>query len=159
MGYDEELKKALHEKKIRKALSDNVNIKYPRFIVHSLQWVSVGYSSALFFGGKKVGKEILAPELKSKDIKDVLKDVGSFFESQGVGKFEIKEITDASITVRIKDSTTSYGMAPVGKPVCFFEAGIIAGIVEGRLGKNVVVNEVLCGGLGDDVDEFLIKLK
>ncbi len=55
------------------------------------------------------------------------------------------------------ESSTSYGMEKIGKPVCFFEAGLIAGILEAKLKKKVTVTEVLCGGLGDKVDEFLIK--
>ena len=158
MGFKEELSRSLETRKVRKKGSDNVNLRLPRTIIHSLQWISVGYSSALYFGGKKFGKEIISKEIKGKDVKSILKEIGSFFNSQGVGKFQVKEISEKTATVRIIESYNSFAVGKIGKPICFFEAGIIAGILEGKLKKNITVNEVLCGGLGDEVDEFLIKL-
>ncbi len=157
MGFKESLEKTVKEKKIRKKMSDNVNVKFPRLLINSLQWISVGYSSALYFAGKKLGKEILHKDVSGKDLKSSLNGIAKLFKSYGIGTLEIKEM-EKNVSVVLKDSVTSYKLQKVGRPVCFFEAGMIAGILEVKLNKKVTVTEVLCGGLGDEVDEFLVKI-
>lgn len=157
MGFEEALIKTVKQKKIRKTMEDSVDMKYPRLIINSLQWISSGYSSALYFAGKKLGKDILSKEIASRNIKDVLKDIVRIFKEYGIGTVEIKEMEENNASIILKESVSSYGMKEIGKPICFFESGLIAGIVEGCINKKVTVNEVLCGGLGDEYDEFLIR--
>jgi predicted hydrocarbon binding protein len=157
LGFKEALDKTAKEKKIRKKMSDNVSLKYSRLLTTSLQWVSVGYSSALYFAGKKLGKEVLAKEVDGKDLKSSLNGIIKLFKEYGIGLLEIKEM-EKNVSVVLKDSVSGYKLDKIGRPVCFFECGLIAGILEAKLNKNVTVTEVLCGGLGDDVDEFLIKM-
>lgn len=157
MGFEEELKKVLKAGKIRKTLGDKVDIKYMRSLIHSLQWISVGYSSALYFAGKKVGKEILSKDIKGSDLKTILKEIQDFFKNFGIGNIEISEIGERTV-LRLKECSTCFHMEEVGKTICYFEAGLISGILEGKLNKKVLVNETLCGGLGDEVDEFVVKI-
>nr|WP_317852618.1 V4R domain-containing protein [Methanothermococcus thermolithotrophicus] len=42
----------------------------------------------------------------------------------------------------------------MGQPVCFFEAGIIAGCLENILNKEVKVTETKCHASGEDYCEF-----
>jgi len=158
MKFEDEIKKLIKKGKIRKTIPDKVDIKLFRILVHSLQWVSVGYASALYFAGKKLGKEIISQEVKGNDVKKILQEIGKFFQKYGVGKLEIKEIKESDAVVRLKEGSTSYHMEPIGKPVCFFESGLIAGVLEGKLKKKVAVNETMCGGLGDEEDEFKIRI-
>jgi len=65
---------------------------------------------------------------------------------------------EKNVSVVLKESATAHKIGKIGRPVCFFESGLIAGILEAKLRKRVTVTEVLCGGLGDDVEEFLIKI-
>ena len=148
MGFDGELKNILNKK----------TKNFPRTLVLGLQWVSVGYSSALYFAGKKFGKETVAPTIKSNDLKGILKDAGTVFKSLGIGTLGIKEAQENRAVLTLKNGTTAHGMSSVGKPICFFECGLIAGILEGRLKKNVTVNETMCGGLGDSEEEFIVKM-
>jgi len=157
-GFEEELKRILVKEKIRAQLDDVTNIKSPRTLALSVQWISVGYASALYFAGKKLGTNILAKELKGSDIKSILQSLGVLIKDLGIGNFEIVSVGDKKSVARINDSMTAYGMKPVGKAVCYFESGLIAGVLEGKLGKKVTVNETLCGGLGDQTEEFLIRI-
>ncbi|MFQ6020989.1 MAG: V4R domain-containing protein [Candidatus Aenigmatarchaeota archaeon] len=152
-----ELKKSLKKGKIRKVMPDKVDLKLYRTLIHSLQWISVGYSSALYFAGKKLGKEIISEDIKGKDIKAILKEIASLFRKYGIGKIESKEVEEKRAVVQLKESASSYNMDPIGKTICFFEAGLIAGILEEKLKKKVTVRETRCGGLGDEVDEFVIR--
>lgn len=152
MAFEKELKDL-----IKKGNSGKVSVKTYRMVIHGLQDVSVGYSSALYFAGKKIAMDILSEYIKGDDVKTVINSLNVFFKKEGIGSLQIKEITDNSATVVLKNSASSHKMIPIGKPVCYFEGGLIAGSLEKRLKKRVLVNEVLCGGLGDDVDEFMIK--
>jgi predicted hydrocarbon binding protein len=158
MGFEKDLEVSLEKKKIRKTMPDKVDIKLYRTLVHSLQWVSVGYASALYFAGKKLGSEIISKHIKGNDIKTVMKGIVELFKTYEVGKLEITETSDKRNIAQLKDCATCYHMESIGKPVCFFEAGLIAGILEAKLKKKVVVNETLCGGLGDEIDEFNIRI-
>lgn len=148
--------KALREL-IKKGGKGKVSVSAYRMVIQGLQEVSVGYSSALYFAGKKIAMDILSDYTKGNDMKSIINGLNAFFKKEGLGTLEIKEISEKSVSIILKSSASSHGMLPIGKPVCFFEAGLIAGTIEKKMGRKVIVNEVLCGGLGDDVDEFLVK--
>jgi predicted hydrocarbon binding protein len=156
--FEEELRRILTKETIRKEIGDQINIKSPRTLALSIQWISVGYASALYFAGKKLGTSIIAKEIGGKTIEEVLAEIGKLINTIGIGKFNVVEVGNGKCRVRIDQSATAYGMKPVGKPVCFFESGLIAGVLEGKIGKKVTVNEVLCGGLGDTTEEFLVRI-
>ena len=148
MGFDKELSDIVKKK----------NKNYARTIALGLQWVSVGYSSALYFAGKKIGKEIVSKELKGADAKTVLKEVVQTFKSLGIGNLSVKSVEEKKAVLVLKKGTTASGIAKVGKTVCYFEAGLISGILEGRLKKSITVTETRCGGLGHPEEEFMVKL-
>jgi len=133
------------------------NSNLPRSLVLGLQWVSLGYSSALYFAGKKIGKEIASNEIKNKEPKEVFKGTIKVFKNMGLGSLSIKSVKEKNAVLILKDGTTAHGMARIGKTVCYFEAGLISGILEAKIKKVVNVSEVSCGGLGDSIEEFVVK--
>lgn len=155
MGFEDELRDAIKMTKKRK--KDQISIWVPRMLVNSLQWISVGYCSALYFAGKKVGKEIISKEVKGSSMKDILKEIKEIFKKFGIGEIEVVEITDKKCILHLKECYACFHIQHMGRPICFFESGLIAGIIEAKTKKNVVVTETMCGGLGDEMDEFLIK--
>jgi predicted hydrocarbon binding protein len=55
---------------------------------------------------------------------------------------------------------TCSGLSPVGRTLCHFEGGLIAGVVETILGKPVQAKEVSCiGGLGDSTCGFDLQVR
>ncbi len=157
LNIEEELGRMLKKERIRKEMPDTVNMKLPRVLVQSLQWISVGYASALYFAGKKLGDTILAKQLPG-GLNPALKAISGIFMDMGMGRLEVVDASAAKAIVRLYEGSTAYGMKPINKPVCFFEAGIIAGVLENKLEKRVMVNEVLCGGLGDNCEEFVVRI-
>lgn len=157
LAIEDELGRILKKERVRKKLPDTVNLKLPRVLIQSLQWISVGYASALYFAGKKLGSTIIAKKMPG-GLQRTLDAIGSIFMDMGLGKLEVTESSAAKAIVRLYEGSTAYGMRPINKPVCFFEAGIIAGVLEGKLAKKVMVNEVLCGGLGDAYEEFVVRI-
>lgn len=158
LAIEDELKRIIKKERIRKELPDTVNLKLPRALIQSLQWISVGYASALYFAGKKLGSSIIAGELPDGRLTSILGGIGGLFNNLGIGRLEVVEAGKTKAIVRLYESSTAYGMRPINKPVCFFESGIIAGVLENRLKVPVMVNEVLCGGLGDKYEEFVVRI-
>lgn len=157
LSIEDELGRMLKKERIRKDLPDTVSIKLPRVLIQSLQWISVGYASALYFAGKKLGETVISKKLPG-GLQPMLKSIGGVFLDLGLGKLEIVEASTAKAVVRLYEGSTAYGMKPINKPVCFFESGLMAGAIGGKLEKNVMVSEVLCGGLGDGYEEFVIRI-
>lgn len=134
------------------------NILSKRAIIYSLEWLSVGYFSALYMAGKKFAKHSLADRIKGR-VKDSNEFLIKFFGDMGFGKLRIVNTNSSRFVYRLEHCATCWKMAPVGKQVCFFEAGMIAGILEAKTGKRVTVQETLCGGLGDECDEFIARVE
>lgn len=158
LAIEDELGRVLKKERVRKQLPDTVNLKLPRALVQSLQWISVGYASALYFAGKKFGAAIIAQKLPDTKLTTVFAALGKLFSDLGIGRLELIEASRTKAIVRLYESATAYGMRPINKPVCFFESGLLAGVLESKLKTRITVNEVMCGGLGDECEEFVIKI-
>ena len=110
-----------------------------------------GASAISYYAGKKLGHEL---NLKTLD------EFLELCQQLKIGIIEIPEMTDTHIHVDIYECVTCSGMDPVGRPVCHFEGGLIAGVVETITGKSVKAKEVTCiGGLGDDTCGYDLVIK
>ena len=72
----------------------------------------------------------------------------------GIGEIVITDMSDEKIIFRLFDCFTCTDMKHLGKPICYFEAGILAGAVSSIRKQNMDANEVKCNALGDDFCEF-----
>jgi len=171
---EKELKDIVEEKPVkikRKELGDMVDIRLLRMIIFSLQWVSVGYQSALRLAGMKFGRR-LGESSEKTELSLVLEEIKKVIESLNGGKVEIK-ITPVlkSAELRISESSLTAGVPDVLQNLCFFEEGFIEGYLDGVISKKgalaivggekgltkVRVEEKKCVGLGDDFCGFLIR--
>ncbi len=77
-----------------------------------------------------------------------------------IGVIKVPELTQTRIHVDVYECVTCSGLARVGRVLCHFEGGLIAGAVEGILQRRARARETTCiGGLGDDACGFEIDLK
>ncbi len=77
-----------------------------------------------------------------------------------VGVIQVPVMTDHRIHVDVYECVTCSGLAPVGRALCHFEGGLVAGAVESILKKRTRAIEVTCiGGLGHDRCGFDLELK
>lgn len=108
--------------------------------------MGTGASAISYYAGKKLG---LA--LQFTKVEDFL----ALCEQLKVGRIEIPLLTNERIHVDVYECVTCSGLSPVGRCLCHFEGGFIAGAVEGILGKKVQAREITCiGGLGDETCGF-----
>lgn len=129
-----------------------------KLLIYSLEWLSVGYFSALYMAGKKLAKNSLVEKIESNDMVDVNKFLENFFVKACIGKLKLVGVSDQRYVYRLEECNTCRDIRPVGREICYFEAGIIAGVLEAKLKKRVVIRETLCGGLGDDYCEFIARV-
>jgi len=110
-----------------------------------------GASAVSYYAGKKLGKE-----LGIKTLDELL----ALCAQLKMGIVKVPEITDSHIHVDVHECVTCSGMEPVGRPICHFEGGLIAGAVENISGKKVEAKEVSCiGGLGDETCGFDLSIR
>ncbi|XRO74804.1 V4R domain-containing protein [Methanocaldococcus sp. 28A] len=104
--------------------------------------ISMGSCGIVYHAGKKIGKT-----LKLETLDDFL----DWIEKHKIGIPEVN-----GNVVKIYECVTCSGIPKIGKPVCHFEGGLIAGFLEKLWNKKVLAKEVKCWGLGDEVCEFKI---
>ncbi len=110
-----------------------------------------GASGTAYVAGKKLGLN-----LGLKTLPDFL----NLCSSLKIGIIEVPVLTEHQIHVDVYECVTCSGMETVGRAICHFEGGLIAGVVESILHKRTRALEVTCiGGLGDKACGFDLELK
>ncbi|MBU2831069.1 MAG: V4R domain-containing protein [Acidithiobacillus ferriphilus] len=83
-----------------------------------------------------------------------LKDLSQFVElceQLKIGVVKTGENDKGQLHIDVYECVTCSGMEPVGRTLCSFEGGLIAGVAEGIFKNKVNVREVTCiGGLGHE---------
>lgn len=101
-----------------------------------------GAAGTAYVAGKKLG---VALGLTSLDA------LLSVCNSLSLGIIKVPVLTESRIYVEVYECVTCSGMRPVGRTLCQFEAGIVAGAVQTITGKSTRAKELTCiGGLGHD---------
>ncbi|AGF55880.1 transcriptional regulator with PAS, ATPase and Fis domain [Clostridium saccharoperbutylacetonicum] len=72
----------------------------------------------------------------------------------GIGNARINLISYEKIVIQLYECFTCKDMKYTGKPVCFFEGGLLAGAVSTICGQDMDAIEVCCNTLGDSYCEF-----
>lgn len=110
-----------------------------------------GASGAAYLAGKKLGISLGLTNLE--DFLQLCKDLN-------IGIIEVPVLTETKIHVDVYECVTCSGLKPVGRPICHFEGGLIAGAVQTITGRSVRAREVSCiGGLGDKTCGFDIDIE
>lgn len=110
-----------------------------------------GAAGTAYVAGKKLG---LSLGLTSMD---------AFLElcaALKIGIIKVPELTHSRIQVDVFECVTCSGLERVGRVLCHFEGGLIAGAVEAILKRRSRAHEITCiGGLGDEACGFKIELR
>jgi predicted hydrocarbon binding protein len=110
-----------------------------------------GAAGTAYIAGKKLGASL---GLTSLD------DFLGLCHALKVGVIKVPVLTDTRIRVDVYECVTCSGMVPVGRTLCHFEGGLIAGAVGTILNKKTRAIETTCiGGLGDEACGFDLALK
>lgn len=109
-----------------------------------------GAAGPAYIAGKRLGRSLGLPNLESflqlcADLK--------------IGTIKVPKMDDDAMYIDVFECVTCAGMETVGRKLCAFEGGLIAGVVEGVVKRPVTVSEVTCiGGLGHKSCGFDVKI-
>lgn len=110
-----------------------------------------GAAGTAYVAGKKLGMGLGLKKLE--DFLQLCADLK-------VGIIKVPVLSESKIHVDVYECITCAGMTTVGRVLCHFEGGLIAGVVESVLHKKTRAEEVTCiGGLGDSACGFDLVFK
>ena len=137
---------------LRPTLGDNAGVALYRLLrlVALEDIIGRGAAGTAYVAGKKLGQSL------------GLTSLDAFLElctALKIGVIEVPVLTESLIHVDVYECVTCAGLATVGRTLCHFEGGLIAGAVESIVKKRAKAHEVTCiGGLGHDACGFDIEL-
>ncbi|MFO8110223.1 MAG: V4R domain-containing protein [Thermoplasmata archaeon] len=120
-----------------------------RYGLHSL---GLDLDPALKEMGRDAGLS-LAEYFSSNDLEELIREIGEFWESNGLGKVSVPDRE----TILVHDCFDCGGMPEVDHELCSLDEGLLEGIIEGRLGLRVEIQERECSGTGADHCRFQIR--
>ena len=140
-------------KVVRPTLGDNAGIALYRLLrlVALEDIIGRGAAGTAYLAGKKLGHSLGLTSLDAfltlcHDLK--------------IGIIEVPVLTESRIHVDVYECVTCSGLSTVGRPLCHFEGGLIAGVVEGVLKRRTRAIETTCiGGLGDQSCGFDLEFR
>lgn len=137
---------------VRPTLGDNAGIALYRLLrlVALEDIIGRGAAGTAYVAGKKLGGAL------------GLTTLDQFLElcaSLKIGIIDVPVLTSTKVHVDVYECVTCSGMEVVGRTLCSFEGGLIAGVVESVVKTRARAREVTCiGGLGDNTCGFDIDL-
>jgi predicted hydrocarbon binding protein len=140
-------------KVVRPTLGDQAGVALYRLLrlVALEDIIGRGAAGTAYVAGKKLGISLGITKLE---------DFLGLCTSLKIGVIEVPVLTPERVHVDVYECITCAGMETVGRPLCHFEGGLIAGAVETILKKKTRAVEVTCiGGLGDKACGFDLQFK
>lgn len=129
---------------IRPKLGDRAGVALYRLLrlVALEDIIGRGAGATAYVAGKKLGASLGITKLDQ---------FLELCQAISLGVVEVPVLTSSRIYVDVYECVTCSGMAPVGRSLCQFEAGLVAGVVQAVTKKNAKAKEITCiGGLGHD---------
>ncbi len=142
---------------VRKRLGDYVSLHLFRLERLALILLS-GADSIMYRIGQEIAKEVTEEMVDGDGIKDIFDGLAEIFEKLKIGILEYMGHKDGTVVIRIYECITCSGMPNIGKTVCYFEGGLMAGAYETVTAKPAFAIETKCWGTGYNYCEFNIKL-
>jgi len=119
----------------------------------------LGRSATTVFqnAGRDLGRDAGAL-LKRPTLDEYLKEVVTFTTNLRIGNLKPVEINQKHMILGLEECITCVGMDNIGKRICHFEVGFVAGIVEAFTGTRVRGHESKCNAAGEGICEVTIDL-
>ena len=106
--------------------------------------VGISASNVLWYNaGKSLGELVVS--------KGLIKDVDSFIKfvvDQRIGLVDVIKESSNKLRIHVYECITCSGIPNVGRVTCYFEGGLIAGVLGKLLGRRAKAVETHCWGTG-----------
>jgi predicted hydrocarbon binding protein len=140
-------------KVVRPTLGDEAGVALYRLLrlVALEDIIGRGAAGTAYIAGKKLGASLGLTKLE---------DFLALCSALKVGVIKVPVLTANRIRVDVYECVTCSGLAPVGRVLCHFEGGLIAGAVGTILKRKTRAVETTCiGGLGHAACGFDLELQ
>jgi predicted hydrocarbon binding protein len=119
----------------------------------------LGRGAAVVFqnGGRDLGREA-GTMLWKGDATEYLKAVCQFVRDSRIGLLTPREVSDRLLVVDLDECITCAGMANIGKRICQFEVGFVAGVAEVLVKRKTKAIETKCNANGEGTCQVTVEL-
>jgi predicted hydrocarbon binding protein len=125
----------------------------------SAQYVEdlMGRGAAVAFqnGGRELGREV-GPMLLKPDLGAYLGAVVEWVRDAKLGLLRAVSVSDQRLVLALDECITCAGMENLGKRICHFEVGFVAGVVETFVKRKVRASETKCNANGEETCEVTV---
>jgi len=136
----------------RPTFGNAISLEYFR-LVRLMAWSEIFGAEApklSYLAGEKIGRKLNI---------DSVDGLASRLELMGLARVVVINSSDTGgkrnrIVIRFKESAVSFGIAFLGEPICHFEAGLLAGILEKIHKRKITVTETKCVAMGHEYCQF-----
>jgi len=142
--------------RLRNKLGDEVNLHFLRLYMSALLRAGIQADSVLYDTGYWLGSQVLAEMVEGQSLEEVLSSMAELWKKLKLGVVSVKLTQDGAI-LTVEECYQCMHMPAVGKPLCSSDGGVIAGVLEKKLGKRYSVRETKCWGTGEDRCEFEVR--
>ncbi|ADO44559.1 4-vinyl reductase 4VR [Hydrogenobacter thermophilus TK-6] len=116
-----------------------------------------GATALIQNAGRELGKEV-GERLQDSSLDRYIGKVIDFVKDAKIGLLIPVDLKEGSLVVALDECITCAGMPNIGKRICHFEAGFVAGIVEAHTGNKVRAYETKCNAHGDGICEVVVEM-
>ncbi len=107
----------------------------------------------LYAAGSSVG-QALSGQINAPDLDTLLQNIGAFWDERGLGRLEV--VSRDPLTLDIYNCYECQDFPPLGRPVCAFDAGILAALFEVHFREEQIVTETKCYAMNDTCCRFVV---
>lgn len=121
----------------------------------------LGRGAAVVFqnGGRDLGREAGAMLMKSApDPTAYLTAVCQFVRDSRIGILTPREVSERLLVVDLDECITCAGMDNIGKRICQFEVGFVAGVAEVLIKRKPRAYETKCNANGEGTCQVTVEL-
>ncbi|MBO8182119.1 MAG: hypothetical protein H0Z28_04905 [Archaeoglobus sp.] len=109
--------------------------------------------------GQEIAREVSPEIIKNDNPEEIFDGLSKIFERLRIGLLELEAFKEDVVKISIYECVSCSGMSNIGKTVCYFEGGLMAGAYEVITKRPAFAIETKCWGTGYDHCEFDIRLK
>ena len=92
------------------------------------------------------------------DPTEYLREVCQFVRDSRIGILQVREVTASRLVVDLDECITCAGMTPIGKRICQFEVGFVAGVAEVLVKRKPKAYETKCNANGEGTCQVTVEL-
>ncbi|HEV8290038.1 MAG TPA: V4R domain-containing protein [Candidatus Norongarragalinales archaeon] len=142
--------------KMNRKLGDVVDGRYLQSRA-AIEVTSPGMKDVLFLTGRKVGEYGASLLFKERVSLEKVLDVLANYWSSGHYATVTRRNASGKTFVRVDECAMAFGLPNIGQPICYYDAGVISGLLSYGTGKRVIARETKCYALGDSCCEYELQ--